>query len=166
MKLVCKMGDEIRPVEVEREGTAYRVVVGDKEFHVGMITANRVLHSLQFDDQRQYLVGYHREGHRHEVSFADRTVHVELYDPLEMKRRRREDEGDANASHVTAIMPGRVVKLLVGPGDQVTRGQGLLILEAMKMENEIVCPRDGVIKEILVEPGKAVESGDEMIVLE
>ncbi len=166
MKLVCRIGEDTTPVEVVSEGAGYRVKVGEKTFLVDMITVNRVLHSLHFDDTRQYLVGHHADGSRHEISFADRTVHVDVFDPLALKRRRRDDEGDSDASHVKAAMPGRVTKILVGVGDEVRRGKGLLILEAMKMENEIVSPRDGIIKELKVTAGQAVESGDEMIVLE
>ena len=63
-------------------------------------------------------------------------------------------------------MPGKVVKLLVKIGDEVTKGQNLLILEAMKMENEIKAAVDGVIKEIHIEEGQAVESGHLLIELE
>jgi biotin carboxyl carrier protein len=69
-------------------------------------------------------------------------------------------------SKVTAIMPGRVVRLLVKQGDKVAARQGLLVVEAMKMENEIAAPRDGVVKQLLVAAGKPVESGETLLVLE
>ena len=61
---------------------------------------------------------------------------------------------------VNAPMPGMVVKVLVAAGDTVVRDQGLLILEAMKMENEIRSPRPGVVRSVHVEPGRTVVSGD------
>ncbi|MGK2860210.1 MAG: biotin/lipoyl-containing protein [Thermoanaerobaculia bacterium] len=165
MKLICRMGDETKEIEVAREGSGYRVIVGGKPHVVDLATANGILHSLQFDDGRQYLFAYHRDGSRHEVAFSDRTVTIELFDPLSMKRRRLEDDSD-ETSHVRAIMPGRVTRVHVAPGDVVRRGQGLLILEAMKMENEIVSPRDGVVAALLVSAGQAVENGDELVSLE
>ena len=57
------------------------------------------------------------------------------------------------------MMPGRIVRVLVEPGQTVHRGAGLLILEAMKMENEILAPIDGTIGEIFVSAGDTVESG-------
>ncbi len=163
MKLICRMGEETREIEVARDGSGYRVSVGGKEHVVDLATANGVLHSLQFDDGRQYLFAYHRDGSTHEVSFSDRTVLVDLVDPLSMKRRRREREDDGSASHVKALMPGRVLRVNVAAGDVVRRGQGLLILEAMKMENEIVSPRDGVVAAVLVSAGQTVENGDELV---
>ena len=56
-------------------------------------------------------------------------------------------------------MPGRIVRVLVAQGDTVTKGTGLLILEAMKMENEIQAPVDGTIEELFVKPGETVEGG-------
>ena len=57
-------------------------------------------------------------------------------------------------------MPGRVVEILVQEGEEVTAGQGVLVLEAMKMENEIRAEHDGTITKIHVQPGQAVEGGD------
>ncbi|WP_054840246.1 biotin/lipoyl-containing protein [Thermococcus sp. JCM 11816] len=60
-------------------------------------------------------------------------------------------------------MPGKILKILVKEGEQVRTGQGLLILEAMKMENEIPAPKDGVVKKILVKEGDTVNTGDPLI---
>jgi pyruvate carboxylase subunit B len=63
-------------------------------------------------------------------------------------------------------MPGRVVRVLVAVGDRVTAGQGVVVVEAMKMENDLRTPTDGVVKEILVVPGAAVDSGAVLIVVD
>jgi len=67
---------------------------------------------------------------------------------------------------LTAVMPGRVVRVEVAEGDTVTARQGLIVLEAMKMENELASPRDGTVRRILVEPGRTVEAGDPLLVIE
>jgi pyruvate carboxylase subunit B len=67
---------------------------------------------------------------------------------------------------VTAPMPGKIIRILVKEGEQVKTGQGLLILEAMKMENEIPAPKDGVVKRILVKEGDTVDTGQALIELE
>lgn len=71
--------------------------------------------------------------------------------------------GEANLS---AGMPGKIVKILVNPGDMVQANQPVLIMEAMKMENEMRASRTTQIKEILVSPGDSVESGQTLIVFE
>ncbi len=67
---------------------------------------------------------------------------------------------------VIAPMPGKIVDIRVSSGEKVKKGDILLILEAMKMENEIVAPRDGVVKEIKVDVGKNVDRGEILLVLE
>jgi biotin carboxyl carrier protein len=63
-------------------------------------------------------------------------------------------------------MPGRVIKLLVAPGAEVAEGQSLLILEAMKMQNEIRAPRAGVVAALPAAEGAAVESGQPLVIFE
>ena len=67
---------------------------------------------------------------------------------------------------VTAPMPGKILRILVKEGDEVKTGQGLLVLEAMKMENEIPAPKDGVVKKILVKEGDTVDTGQALMELE
>jgi biotin carboxyl carrier protein len=64
---------------------------------------------------------------------------------------------------VKSQMPGKIVRVLVSVGSEVKKGQSLLVMEAMKMENEIKCPQDGVIKEVKVSEGQAVETGAELL---
>jgi biotin carboxyl carrier protein len=63
-------------------------------------------------------------------------------------------------------MQGTIVKVTVAVGDEVTNGQTVCLLEAMKMENAITADKDGTVKEIRVEPGQAVSSGDVVLVIE
>ena len=71
----------------------------------------------------------------------------------------------AGSTVVNCPMPGTVLDIQVSPGDAVKKGQVLLVFEAMKMENEIVSPRDGVIASVLVQKGDAVNSGDALVSL-
>ncbi|MDE3153993.1 MAG: acetyl-CoA carboxylase biotin carboxyl carrier protein subunit, partial [Acidobacteriota bacterium] len=65
-----------------------------------------------------------------------------------------------------APMPGKVVRVLVAPGDAVTVRQPLVVVEAMKMENELRSPKDGVVREIKVGEGVSVEAGSLLVVVE
>jgi biotin carboxyl carrier protein len=69
------------------------------------------------------------------------------------------------AISITAPMPGRVARVLVAVGDRVTARQGVVVVEAMKMENELRAPKDGTVKEVLARPGAAVESGAVLVVI-
>jgi biotin carboxyl carrier protein len=63
-------------------------------------------------------------------------------------------------------MPGKIVAVLVSDGDKVEKGQGLVIVEAMKMENEVRCPINGEVREVRVKTGDAVEAGAVLAVVE
>lgn len=72
----------------------------------------------------------------------------------------------ASKGGVTAQITGRITSVRVKPGDAVQRGDVLLLLEAMKMENEIKAPTDGTVKEVLVSEGQRVNEGDTLVVVE
>jgi len=101
------------------------------------------------------------------------TVHVNGTPvPVEPRSRRRATAGGGAADttngpvSIAAPMPGRVVKVLVSPGDSVAARQGLIVIEAMKMENELRAPRAGTVTAVKVAPGAPVEAGTVVVVIE
>ncbi|HJQ84580.1 MAG TPA: biotin/lipoyl-containing protein [Candidatus Binatia bacterium] len=104
-------------------------------------------------------------GDEFQVVVGGLTHRLRLLDERAARRRERAGGGDG-AREVRAAMPGKVVAVLVEAGATIERGQGLLVLEAMKMENEIASPRNGKIVEIRVKPGQAVEAGELLLRIE
>jgi biotin carboxyl carrier protein len=99
------------------------------------------------------------------VSIAEYDFRVEVRDP-----RRRRFAGQAAAHDgpldVLAPMPGKIVSVLVGPGQEVAQGQGLVVIEAMKMQNELRAPRAGRITQVHVQEGMGIEAGARLLRLE
>lgn len=83
----------------------------------------------------------------------------------ERARRGREEAGRSGPTEVHAIIPGVVVSVSVAAGDQVTAGQQLLVVEAMKMQNELRAPREGTIERVAVGPGETIEVGNLLLVI-
>ena len=83
----------------------------------------------------------------------------------ERATRGRPDDATDGPLEVRAIIPGKVVSLAVGAGDTVTAGQQLLVVEAMKMQNELRAPRDGTIEQLGVAQGVNIEVGDLLVVI-
>ncbi len=107
-----------------------------------------------------------REG-RHHVQVGGRSYVLEVLDERQRRLRdRREAEAAAGPASVSASMPGRVVALLVAEGEQVEAGQGVIVLEAMKMENELKSPKAGRVSQVRVREGQATEAGEPLIVIE
>jgi biotin carboxyl carrier protein len=153
-------GQEIA-VEVERHGAGYRVKLGDRWLEADLSSAGPALHSLRLADGTQYALVHHQNGTQHEVTLAASTVHVEITDPLALRGRKRDDEMGSGGV-LRALMPGRIARVLVAEGTSVVKGAGILILEAMKMENEIQAPIAGIVDRIFVEPGQTVDGGADL----
>jgi len=83
----------------------------------------------------------------------------------ERARRGRETTAHGGPTEVRAIIPGRVVSVSVVPGDAITAGQQILVVEAMKMQNELRAPRDGTVRSVGVAPGTTIEVGDLLLVI-
>jgi biotin carboxyl carrier protein len=162
VKFVARHDGNEFPVEVERHGSGYRVRLGDRWLNADLTPAGNFVRSLKLEDGTQFSLLHHREGNVHEITFQGSTIRVEVVDPLSLKRKRREDEVGAGGI-IKALMPGRVVRILVAPGAAVKKGTGLMILEAMKMENEIQAPVDGTVDEIFVSSGDTVEGGADLL---
>lgn len=165
MKFLARHGEREIVIEIERDGAGYRVVVDGKVLEADLVSAGGHIQSLRFEDGRQFSLIDHRSGTMHEISLSTSSIQVDLRDPLALKRSRSEDQVSAGGV-VRALMPGRIVRVLVQKGEPVRKGAGLIILEAMKMENEIVAPTDGVVTEILVAMGDTVDSGAELVHVE
>jgi len=163
---VAELPDAEEPLAVEVEPLderRFRAKLGERSIELEVVAVGPSSFSVALGD----------EMHEVAVTRRDRTIvasgphgglEVELID-----RRRYRAGGAAGAAggrEVKAVMPGKVVTLLIKVGDTVEKDQALLVLEAMKMENEVRSPRAGVIKEIKVSPGQIVETGELMVTLE
>jgi biotin carboxyl carrier protein len=95
----------------------------------------------------------------------ERTFHVEVRDPRDTSRAARASIGSGR-QNVSAPMPGKVIRVLVNAGDSVDIGQGLVVVEAMKMQNEMKAARPGRVTEVRVESGDTVGAGDTLLVIE
>lgn len=162
MKFIARENERELEVEVQRHGTGYRVRIGERWLEADFIHIGRYVRSLRLEDGTQLSLVHHREGNMHEISVGGSTVKVEIIDPIAARRRRRDDEMGATGV-VKALMPGRVVRVLVTKGASVKKGASLLILEAMKMENDIVAPADGTVDDLYVTPGQTVEAGADLV---
>jgi biotin carboxyl carrier protein len=90
---------------------------------------------------------------------------AEVRDPRSWRGRTRAGD-EQGPKKIVAPMPGKVVRLLVGDGDEVESGTGVAVVEAMKMQNEIKSPKKGTVQKILVMEGAAVNAGDVLAIVE
>jgi len=173
VELIVTVAGRTERVRVEREGERLRVQVGDRTYLVDQAAIGPRHWSIlavtaptgggeQFE-----VTALPRGAGRWWVSSARGGVLAEVADPLtHLARQGAGSRGAKRSEQVTAYMPGRVVAVLVAEGEAVRAGQGVLVLEAMKMQNEIQAEHDGTIKRVCVAAGEAVEGGDLLFELE
>ncbi len=118
-------------------------------------------------DGRVTAVALTRADETWEVQVGGRVWVVDVVDERtrQLRAMAGEDKRPGRGGVVKAPMPGMILRLEVEEGQAVTRGVGLVILEAMKMENEIRAPEDGVVVRIHAKPGRAVEKGTPLVEL-
>ena len=122
-------------------------------------------------DPGSYLVRLGTRSHRvtlgpaGEVSVNGRSLRMEVFDPRDL-RPGGQSRAYRGPLRISAPMPGKVVRLLVAPGDAVQAGQGLVVVEAMKMQNEMKSPQAGRVVEVRTEAGATVAAGDVLVVVE
>jgi biotin carboxyl carrier protein len=119
-----------------------------------------LLGGLSFDVKREKSA---QETHL----WIDSSRHkVDVRDPRSLQGRRSASREAEGTKRVLAPMPGRVVRVLVKERDPVESGQGVAVVEAMKMQNELKSPKQGTVQKILVAEGASVNAGDVLLVVE
>ncbi|HEV8662611.1 MAG TPA: biotin/lipoyl-containing protein [Candidatus Methylomirabilis sp.] len=154
-------------VEVAREGSRYRVTLDGAPTEVDLRPMGRRLYSLLLGAD-SYEVDVLAEGSRVALIVSGEAYQVEVVDERERRLRQASSraEGRAGRQEVSAPMPGKVVAVLVQVGHEVAVGQGLVVIEAMKMENELKATGAGRVAEIRAVAGKTVNGGEVLLVLE
>jgi biotin carboxyl carrier protein len=149
-------------VEVQGRDGRYSVLIDGTPLEVDVAGTGPHFASLLIGGQ-SHEVGIEKRPGGYAVSFPGDTVAVDLVDAA------RGAAGPAKAAHgpvrLAAPMPGRVVRVLVEEGGSVEAGQGLVVVEAMKMENELRAPRAGRVHQVAVREGQAVETGALLVVV-
>ncbi|MGC2109792.1 MAG: biotin/lipoyl-containing protein [Candidatus Korobacteraceae bacterium] len=105
------------------------------------------------------------QGELHMVIGSARYA-VDVQDPRSLRTRRAIAGAESGPQKVKAPMPGKILRILVAEQDEVKAGQGIIVMEAMKMQNEMKSPKDGKVQKILTAEGSIVNPGDTLAVIE
>jgi biotin carboxyl carrier protein len=176
-------GGRKRAVEITGAGRVYRAVVDGRAYAVDVARVGDIW-SLLVGSAEPVGSPALRPGRSYEVMIGDQAggelavyvnlsavpVSIHRFTGQRAQRRAagedRADETRTGPVNVVAPMPGRIVKVLVNEGDVVAARQGVAVVEAMKMENEVRAPRAGTVKEVRVTQGALVEARTVLVVIE
>lgn len=176
MTFEVEINGRMRSVSVDRTGEA---AGGAHQFRVAVDGVARLVDARQTGSAGLSMIFPDEARTSHDVGLAEtaRTgewvVHLAAGSLRAVVNGRRRARGPADVGdgvdgerRVIAPMPGRVVRVLVKPGDEVAARQGLVVVEAMKMENELTSPKAGRVKDVQVDEGMSVEAGRVLVVVE
>ncbi len=165
-KFVATINGRPHTVEVSESDGRYRVTVGEGTFDVDLRTPMSGLASLLVGGASHVAdVAPAEGGTRVDLDGATYLVDVEEY-ARHMIRTRGGAGGGGAGQTIKAPLPGKVTHVAVAVGDRVERGDTVVVIEAMKMENEFKASAAGTVAEIRVRPGQPVNTGDVLVVLD
>ncbi len=172
MELQIEVNGRVRAVRVEPHEGRFRVTIDGRERLVDAVAVDETTYSLicLSDAQQSIQAGLAATGLPGELAVhmanGVAAVRVIAGGASRFGRGASPAAAVAGARPVLAPMPGKIVKVLVKPGDQVAARQGLVVVEAMKMENELRSPKEGRVTEVLVSEGMSVEAGRALVIVE
>ena len=162
MKYQVRIGDTLHEVEVTPQSVGrFQVTTGDRTYEVTLNRSSDTEYSLQLEGET---VNFLAQGPSNDLELL---LGGELF-AVEASPAGARTLGEPTASgplNVRAVMPGLIREVYVRPDEEVERGVRLLVLEAMKMNNEIRAPRAGTVQAVRVEAGQRVDKGDVMVVI-
>jgi biotin carboxyl carrier protein len=151
-------------VELDERDGRISAKIGERAYHLEIARPEESVY-LIFDGDQVYEARVWSEGTSAlRVQLRDRIFTVDIID--RKHRRATADHASEGRQQLVAPMPGKIVRVLLKPGDEVTAGQGVIVVEAMKMQNEIKSPKAGRITEIRVAEGATVTANQVLAVVE
>ncbi|MFT3746189.1 MAG: hypothetical protein QM785_18100 [Pyrinomonadaceae bacterium] len=168
MKFIAETAEESHDVEITRDGDRVVANIDGRQYDLEASEPEPGVFLLKNDGRIfEASVSANAAAAGTNLVRVKSGVHeVRIIDP---KRLRGASGNDADASgkaEIKTAMPGKVVRILVAAGDAVQKGDGVIVVEAMKMQNEMKSPKDGVIAEIKAAEGDTVGAGDVLVVIE
>ncbi len=164
MNYYLKLDDEFREIDIEPENGLLQIRYGEKTYRVDLQKLDEKRYSFLINN-RSFVVEINQSARETEVFYRQER---RIYQVLNRARKIESEifgggEDHLAAGDVRAPMPGMVLRIEVAAGETVEPGQPLMVIEAMKMENEIRAAVAGVVQEILVSTKQAVEKDDLLI---
>ena len=167
MKLKALIGDREEDLVIKREDGRISAEVGGRVYDLEvreqpgsyLFFRNTEVHECRVSQRAKSKEAF-------EVSIRGRSYEVTIVDPKRLRSGQNSDRHHHGVAQILAPMPGKVVRVQTEAGATVEKGGGVVVVEAMKMQNEMKSPRAGVVASINVKSGDTVNAGDVLAVIE
>jgi len=162
MKLFAELNNEKHEIEIKRVDEKVFAKVDEREYVLEASEVEPNVYLMKFNNQI-FQIYVAPNGI---VNLKNHQLEIKIIDP---KRLRGSGSANADAdgtAEIKTAMPGKLVRILVEVGANIKHGEGVIVVEAMKMQNEMKSPKDGIVKEIRFSEGDTVNAGDVLAVIE
>jgi biotin carboxyl carrier protein len=152
-------------LELTKEDSRWRCVLDGEPIDVDAVIARQNVMSVIIGGQA-FEVKRERTATDMHLWVKSARFAVDVRDPRSLRSRRTKGIGVEGPQKLLAPMPGKIVRVISAAGTEVDAGHGVLVIEAMKMQNELKSPKKGTVKQILVAEGQSVSAGDVLAIVE
>jgi biotin carboxyl carrier protein len=159
------LGEKTYRVELTRASEQWKCRLDGRDLPVDIVYGQNGVLSLLLGG-KSYEVKQETVGAETNVVVGHERFNASVRDPRSFRSRSRVGAAEQGVMKIKAPMPGKVVRVLAGVGTQVELGQSVIVIEAMKMQNELKAPKNGVVKKINVAEGAAVDAGQALAEVE
>ena len=164
MKLQIQIGSRKRSVELAVDGDRVLATIDGQPAEADAIEVEPGVYSILLN-KKAFEARVETRNGGYGVFVAGKEYALQIDDPRRWRRNGRAAADAAGLQQAVAPMPGKVVRVLAKVGEAVEAGQGLLVVEAMKMQNEVKSPKTGTVERLLVSEGQTVKSGEVLCVI-
>jgi biotin carboxyl carrier protein len=165
MKLSAELSGSEHSLSLTREGERLSAQVDGRTYEL-TIREREDNQYLLIDGSKVYESRIETTRDNFMVHLREQSYPIRIIDPKRLRSTQSTGRHDHASADIVAPMPGKVVRILVQEGEEVASGKGILIVEAMKMQNELKTPKAGIVVSIRAEAGATVNAGDVLAVVE
>jgi len=167
MKLQAEIAGKTLDVDVKRDGGTLSAIVENRSYDVEISEPEPNVFLLKHEGRiYEAFVPPGDESGETDIAVRGRRFSIRMIDPKRLRGAGADALGADGPAEIRTAMPGKVVRILVAVGEDVEKGQGIIVVEAMKMQNELKSPKIGTVKEIRVAVDSTVSSGDVLVTIE
>lgn len=162
MKLNAELKGEKHEIDIKHEDEMVFARVDDREYKLEASEVEKDVYLFKYNN-RIFQIYVAPNG---VVNLGNHQLEISVSDPKRLRGSGASDAAADGIAEIKTAMPGKLVRILTEVGAEVKHGEGVLVVEAMKMQNEMKSPKDGIVKEIRFAEGATVNAGDVLVVIE
>ncbi|HEY0426384.1 MAG TPA: biotin/lipoyl-containing protein [Pyrinomonadaceae bacterium] len=168
MKLIAELDHKKHEIEIKRDGEKIFADIDGRKYELEASEPEPNVYLLKNEGKiYEFFVSPRKNAtEAFQVKVKNSEFEINIIDPKRLRGAGADVEHGEGAAEIKTAMPGKIVRVLAEQGAEIKQGESVIVVEAMKMQNEMKSPKDGVVKEIRFSEGATVNAGDVLAIIE